>query len=115
MKLSRFGKAPKPSESQIKSAVEAINLYHDKNRNYANSIMTFWPQVYNRTLYSWQSTPQNLLDLFDLTYGVNWDKVYKLLQNIGQGELANITKNLISERFVFFLLLRIQLIKLIQF
>ncbi|KAJ8320068.1 hypothetical protein KUTeg_001655 [Tegillarca granosa] len=97
----RFGNAPKPSESQIKSAVEAINLYHDKNKNYANSLMTFWPQVYNRTLYAWQSTPQNLLDLFDLTYGVNWDKIYKLLQNLGLGELANVTKTLISEREMF--------------
>jgi len=43
----RYGDAPQPSDESITAAVLAIEEYHNKNVNYSNSLMTFWPQKYN--------------------------------------------------------------------
>ena len=43
-----FGNAPKPTEEQIMMSLEYMhNNYRNKNLNYTNSIMAFWPQLYD--------------------------------------------------------------------
>jgi hypothetical protein len=40
-----YAKAPRPTDSQLSLALDAIAQYHDHNRGYNNSVMNFWPQV----------------------------------------------------------------------
>ncbi|KAH3781357.1 hypothetical protein DPMN_159184 [Dreissena polymorpha] len=62
----RYGNGPKPSEEAITAAVMSIEEYHNKNVNYSNSLMTFWPQKYNATFQAWSSYPYNLHHFFHL-------------------------------------------------
>ncbi|KAH3782483.1 hypothetical protein DPMN_160398 [Dreissena polymorpha] len=39
-----YGNGPKPTEEAMTAAVRSIAEYHDKNANYSNSLMTFWPK-----------------------------------------------------------------------
>jgi len=94
----QYGNAPKPSEEQIMRTVDALSRYEDKNSNLSNSIRTFWPQIYNNTIKVWQSTPKNLLDFFNMTFMINWNDIYKILEDLGQDELVNVIKILINER-----------------
>ena len=41
----RYGNGPKPSEDQIMSAILAIREYHNKNVDFANSLMTFRTKI----------------------------------------------------------------------
>jgi hypothetical protein len=54
----KYGNAPRPAQEQIEWTMEVIGNYHDKNRNFSNSLMTLWPEVYNSTVKTWQSSPQ---------------------------------------------------------
>ena len=90
IEANRLGNSPKPSEEQIFMSVDAMSKFYNKNLNYSNSLQNFWPQVYNETTKVWQSTPQNLLDLFDLSYDVPWETIFKLLEDFGQQELVNV-------------------------
>ncbi|KAK3098312.1 hypothetical protein FSP39_018295 [Pinctada imbricata] len=101
MEAYRLGDSPKPSEEQIFMSVEAMSQYYNKNVNYTNSIQNFWPQAYNSSLRAWQSTPQNLLDLFDLSYGVPWDTFFRILEDLGQQELVKTLKSLLADRDLF--------------
>ena len=62
----QFGKAPKPSESQVAMALDVSNKYRNRNVPYGNSEMTFWPQVYNKTAQYYQSDPSNLFGVMKL-------------------------------------------------
>lgn len=57
----RFGKGPKPSEKTISAAVSSLEKYHNKKLNYINSLMTFWPQRYDKTHEMWKSYSANRL------------------------------------------------------
>ena len=77
-----YAKAPRPTDAQLSMALEAIGQYHDKNRGYSNSVMTFWPQVYNQSTKMWESTPTNLLkayDFFDIIPAKFVEEILKLL------------------------------------
>jgi hypothetical protein len=94
----KYGNAPRPAQEQIQWALEVIGNYHDKNRKFSNSIMTFWPEVYNSQVKTWQSSPQNLHNFFDMTYSINWDEIEKELESMGFEDVAEVMKRLLSFR-----------------
>ena len=97
----KFGNGPKPSEAQILMSLGSIEMHYDRNRNFTNSIMTFWPQKQNSTTQAWESFPENLLDLFALTDNVPWNEIEKFLNDIGLGDIADIVKLILQTRFVY--------------
>ena len=90
----RYGNGPKPSEEQLTSAILAIREFHDKNVDYANSLMTFWPQKYNGTNKAWQSYPINLHHFFDLAATMNATELAKILDDLGMHTIADIIKEM---------------------
>ena len=91
----RYGNGPKPSEDQISSAILAIREYHDKNVDFANSLMTFWPQKYNETFKAWQSYPRNLHRFFDLAATANATELDKILDALGLQNIAHVLDRLL--------------------
>ena len=90
----RYGNGPKPSEEQLTSAILAIREFHDKNVDYANSLMTFWPQKYNGTNKAWQSYPINLHHFFDLAATMNATELAKILDDLDMHNIADIIKEM---------------------
>ncbi|XP_056009865.1 uncharacterized protein LOC125650247 isoform X2 [Ostrea edulis] len=91
----------KPKREQIDLALEAIAQYRDKNVNYNTSVMTFWPQIYNDTTQSWQSTPENLLQLFQLSDKLPVKSVEELLRLMGLDDVATVMDHLLHEKSMF--------------
>ncbi|XP_076087215.1 uncharacterized protein LOC143057729 isoform X2 [Mytilus galloprovincialis] len=94
----RYGNAPKPTEDQIIMSVDAIMDHRNKNLKYANSIMAFWPQILDEEFKVYQSTPVNLLAMFNLTQTTNWTLVYDLFDKIGLHDVTEIMKHLLATR-----------------
>lgn len=94
----KYGKAPKPSDEQIEWSVDAISDHNNKNLNYTNSIMAFWPQLYNENVQYWQSTPINLLSMFNETAFINWTAIYPAMEKLGLGDVVKIMQNLLGRR-----------------
>ena len=94
----RYGNGPKPSEDQIKSAILAIREHRDKNVDFANSLVTFWPQKYNETSKAWQSYPRNLHHLLDFAATVNATELEKILDKLGLHNIAEIMDHLLSRQ-----------------
>ncbi|VDI64192.1 Hypothetical predicted protein, partial [Mytilus galloprovincialis] len=94
----RYGNAPKPTEDQIIMSVDAIMDHRNKNLKYANSIMAFWPQILDEEFKVYQSTPVNLLAMFNLTQTTNWTVVYDLFDKIGLHDVTEIMKHLLATR-----------------
>ncbi|WAR15542.1 hypothetical protein MAR_005647 [Mya arenaria] len=92
----RYGDAPKPTDEAITAAVLAIEEYHDKNVNYSNSLMTFWPQKYNATYKAWSSYPYNLHHFFDLAASTNFSSFENILDKIGLHDIAEIMERLLK-------------------
>ncbi|KAK3104440.1 hypothetical protein FSP39_002073 [Pinctada imbricata] len=94
-----YGNAPKPSEDQIMMSLEYMHKnYHNKNLNYTNSIMAFWPQLYDEGYQTYVSTPVNLLAMFNSTYLIDWDTVYQELDKAGLKEIASTIQRLLERR-----------------
>ncbi|KAK3105355.1 hypothetical protein FSP39_023292 [Pinctada imbricata] len=94
-----YGNAPKPSEEQIMMSIEFMyKNYHNKNLNYTNSIMAFWPQLYDEGYQAYVSTPVNLLAMFNSTYLIDWDTVYQELDKAGLTEIATTIQHLLRTR-----------------
>ena len=96
----RYGKGPKASEEQITSAILAIREYHDKNVNFANSLMTFWPQKFNATSNAWESYPTNLHKYFDLAMSLNATELEWLLDKLGFKNLEKIVEYLLNPAYL---------------
>ncbi|CAG2252670.1 unnamed protein product [Mytilus edulis] len=94
----RYGNAPKPTEDQITMSVDAIMDHRNKNLKYENSIMAFWPQILDEEFKVYQSTPVNLLAMFNLTQTTNWTVVYELFDKIGLHDVTEIMKHLLATR-----------------
>ena len=92
----RYGQGPKPSDDMILASVLSIKEYHDKNVNYANSLMTFWPQKYNETLKAWNSYPENLHHFFDLAASTNATGFEKFLNATGFSDISLIMERLLK-------------------
>ncbi|XP_060072158.1 uncharacterized protein LOC132552031 [Ylistrum balloti] len=99
MEAYRYGKAPKPSEEQISMSIDILmDNHNDKNTNYTNSIMAFWPQEYEEKYKGWVSTPINLLSMFNATDLVNWNAVYEEMEKIGLKDVVDIMKRLLATK-----------------
>ncbi|XP_056012965.1 uncharacterized protein LOC125647004 isoform X2 [Ostrea edulis] len=87
-------------EELIFNAVKAMGNFVDKNHQFNTSIETFWPQEYNETVDTWQSTPTNLLKLFALSNDIPWSVILNLLQRLGitDVDVINTIKQLLQER-----------------
>lgn len=92
----RYGNAPKPSEDTIMAAVLSVREYHNKNVNYSNSLMTFWPQKYNDTYKAWSSYPENLHHFFDLAASTNFTTFEEILEKVGLRDIAEIMERLLK-------------------
>lgn len=68
--------------------------------NYNTSVMTFWPQLYNDTVKKWQSTPENLLQLFQLSDKFPVKSVEELLKLMGLSDIATVMDHLLHEKLV---------------
>ncbi|KAK3602716.1 hypothetical protein CHS0354_017158 [Potamilus streckersoni] len=97
----KFGNGPKPAEEQIVSAVASLKDYQDKNLNYTNSLMTFWPQHYNSTSNTWVSYPDNLHNFFELVGDFNWTRVEEILKDLGFSDVALIMQRLLAIRTMY--------------
>lgn len=88
-------------EELIFNAVKAMGNFVDKNHQFNTSIETFWPQEYNETVDTWQSTPTNLLKLFALSNDIPWSVILNLLQRLGitDVDVINTIKQLLQERY----------------
>lgn len=91
----RYGNGPKPSEDMLTAAVLSVKEYHNKNVNYSNSLMTFWPQQYNDTYKAWNSYPINLHHFFDLAAATNFTVFEEILEKIGLKDVAEIMERLL--------------------
>lgn len=96
----RYGNGPKPSEEQITSAILAIKEHHDKNVDFANSLMTFWPQKYNATVKAWESYPINLHKFFDLAMSLNATELEWLLKKLGLKDIEKIVEYLFNPAYL---------------
>ncbi|XP_033764341.1 LOW QUALITY PROTEIN: uncharacterized protein LOC117345375 [Pecten maximus] len=95
----RYGKAPKPSEEQINMSIQILmDNHNEKNSNYTNSIMAFWPQEYDEAYQSWVSTPINLLSMFNATDLINWNAVYAEMEKLGLKDVVDIMKRLLATK-----------------
>ncbi|KAK6175567.1 hypothetical protein SNE40_014002 [Patella caerulea] len=97
----RYGGGPKPSRSHIELSLNSINQYRNKNRKYENSIMSFWPQVYNKTTSTYISTPANLLKLFDETDGLPVKTIEDILKLFGFNDIGKLIERLLGEKPMF--------------
>ncbi|KAK7104725.1 hypothetical protein V1264_019392 [Littorina saxatilis] len=96
-----YAKAPRPTDSQLSMALEAIGQYHDKNLGYENSVMNFWPQVYNETTKTWQSTPDNLLRAFGVFDVAPVKLIEDFLKLIGLKDVEHFLESILSMRSTF--------------
>ena len=84
--------------SLYSNILHTLGNYHDKNVNYNTSVMTFWPQVYNKTAMKWQSTPDNLLQLFQMTDKFPAAGLEEVLRLMGLGDVATVIDHLLHEK-----------------
>ncbi|XP_076462140.1 uncharacterized protein LOC143294648 [Babylonia areolata] len=96
-----YGRGPRPSDSQLTLALEAVGQYHDKNLGYNNSVMNFWPQVYNQTTGMWESTPNNLLKAFHVFDVVPVKALEEVLKVLGMGDAEHFLEEILSMRSTF--------------
>ncbi|XP_061196590.1 uncharacterized protein LOC133204863 [Saccostrea echinata] len=94
----KYGKAPKPTTQMLDLAINFIMDHRNKNAKYNNSIMAFWPQLYDETYKDYTSTPVNLLGLFNTTYLIDWDPIYKELDSLGLQHVTETIKHLLERR-----------------
>eukprot|EP00386_Alphamonas_edax_P011187 GDKI01035570.1.p1 GENE.GDKI01035570.1~~GDKI01035570.1.p1 ORF type:complete len:250 (-),score=96.18 GDKI01035570.1:99-848(-) len=61
-----YGKVPRHArEETIRSALEMLGQYEDKNLNKGEGVLVFWPQVFNETSGVWHPQPDNLHLVFE--------------------------------------------------
>jgi hypothetical protein len=94
----KYGAGPKPADQQLRIALDAIGQYHDRNLNYSNSIMSFWPQKYNDTAKEWQSTPENMLMLMDLTDKLPVKAIEEVLKLLGFKNVEKLLEELLEQK-----------------
>ncbi|XP_062613043.1 uncharacterized protein LOC134274823 [Saccostrea cucullata] len=86
-------------EELILNAVKAMGNFVDKNNKFNTSVQTFWPQTFNETVATWQSTPQNLLQLFALFDDIPWSVILNFIQklHLADAEMIKNIKQLLQE------------------
>ncbi|OWF43412.1 uncharacterized protein LOC110459787 isoform X1 [Mizuhopecten yessoensis] len=101
LETTLYGTGPMTIPLMIDSAVEAIGNFHNRNYNFTNSIMTFWPQVYNATTRTFQSTPSNLLQLLQLADTFPVKLIEDLMKIFGLKDMEQVVEHLIQEKDMF--------------
>lgn len=96
----RLANGPKPSDKQMKTSLEAISEFHDKNYNFKSSIMSFWPQTFNTDTGFWEQSPENELAIFKLATYLPLSGIGALLDGVGKDEAAHDVSVLSDIRFV---------------
>ncbi|CAL1548907.1 unnamed protein product, partial [Lymnaea stagnalis] len=97
----QYGAAPKPSDNQLLLAINAFANYHDKNKPYNTSTMSFWPQVYNDTLKYWSCAPDNLVNAFGMMDEVPLPLIEAFLKLIGLSNLVDEIDFLMKDKAMF--------------
>ena len=59
LEAALFPGGPALGEKQLLKALDAINVFHDHNREEGSSILEFWPQKFNETTGIWVTNPTN--------------------------------------------------------
>lgn len=88
LEAARQPGGPQPSYQQLYYALEAVSEYHDRNYALEDSILVFWPEVYNETAKFWYCGPENLKYFVDGGLAV-LNALHKLLDDLGLGKLWN--------------------------
>ncbi|XP_060062486.1 uncharacterized protein LOC132543048 [Ylistrum balloti] len=101
LETTLYGRGPMSIPAMIDSAVYAIGNFHNRNYNFTNSIMTFWPQIYNYTTRTYQSTPSNLLELFQLADTAPVKLIEDLMKIFGLKDMEQVVERLIAEKDIF--------------
>jgi len=83
LEAHRYAAAPRPSDTQMGLALDAIALHYDRNQGGNTSVMTFWPQAWDKNTSLWVSTPANLLNAFNVFDQLPWDKIDKFFDELG--------------------------------
>eukprot|EP00058_Branchiostoma_floridae_P009045 XP_002594533.1 hypothetical protein BRAFLDRAFT_87756 [Branchiostoma floridae] len=84
-----YGTAPAPDPNRLQLAVDAINTFHSKNLP-GEAAMDFWPQVYNKTSGVWVQSPENLLQVIQLSENdFPWNTIKTILLDLGLHDLWN--------------------------
>ncbi|KAK7505581.1 hypothetical protein BaRGS_00003326 [Batillaria attramentaria] len=96
-----YASGPTPSSAQLHLSLDAVAQHYDRNRNYNNSIMAFWPQAYEKNASRWVSTPANLLKAFDVLTNLPWDEIDKVLELLGLKNIEDIVKKIIDMQSLF--------------
>ncbi|XP_071111866.1 uncharacterized protein [Haliotis cracherodii] len=96
--FSRYGDMMGFNLTGINAGLDAIKDHRDKNVAFNNSLMTFWPQVYNESVKAWDSSPRNLVDLIEgIKYlPLNW--TYAELEKLGLKDIEYIMVRLMRSR-----------------
>ena len=94
----QYGKAPKPSDSQLKLVLDIMDKYRNKNRPYENSEMTFWPMIFNETANYYQSVPNNMLGVMHLPDYLPEKDVEELLKFLHLYDLEKIYESMMRRR-----------------
>ncbi|XP_046335266.1 uncharacterized protein LOC124117416 isoform X3 [Haliotis rufescens] len=97
----KYGRTHAPSSQQLQMALSAINEYRNKNIPYTNSLMVFWPQVYNDSVQTYQSTPRNLISMYKLMEHLPLGGLEKLLKWLGLANLEHIVEDIMNMEGVF--------------
>ena len=101
----QYGKAPKPSDLQLKLVLDIMDKYRNKNRPYENSEMTFWPMLYNETADYYQSVPNNMLAVMHLPDYLPEKDVEELLKFLHLYDLEKIYESMMRRRYLYTLIL----------
>ena len=59
LEAALFPGGPAMGEKQLLSALDALQPYHDCNKQEGSSILVFWTQIFNETTGVWLSAPNN--------------------------------------------------------
>ncbi|GFS15835.1 hypothetical protein ElyMa_006780600 [Elysia marginata] len=96
-----FGDSPKPSEEDILLALSSFQVHQDKNKPYANSAMTFWPQSFDSSVNYWQSAPVNLVAAFDMVSKLPLNLTMEAMKLIGLGDMAKYVKEIVDSKDMY--------------
>ncbi|XP_046550650.1 uncharacterized protein LOC124260389 [Haliotis rubra] len=96
--FSKYGDMTDYNLAGLNAGLVAIKDHRDKNLAFNNSLMTFWPQVYNETLKTWDSSPRNLVDLIEATKYLPLNWTYAELEKLGLKDIEYIMVRLMRSR-----------------
>ncbi|XP_067659668.1 uncharacterized protein [Haliotis asinina] len=97
----KYGATQAPSSEQLQMALSAVNKFRNRNTPHTNSLMVFWPQVYNDSVRTFQSTPQNLISMYKLMERLPLSGLEKLLKWFGLSNLEHIIEDIMNMEGIF--------------